>query len=260
MQSITSASLLTLFLFTVAGTVGSAVAQVGSTGGSSLGPQTRTAPTAVVAGQMSDRERAHSKLFSEAHNNGEDLDEKTRRGQDVLLVMTGSGQGIANPYPTPINGIVSRTTCDADAIVIGRVSKRTSQLTENKKWVFSDIGIQVLQVLKGNPASPIHPSSELIVTESGGSILLNGHRVDVVEPGGILREGQSYLLFLRHLAGSGDYTLAPVNDNVLLVQNGKLSSPPGVSETTFNGMSVSRMISLVDSASAECAASAGGTK
>lgn len=85
----------------------------------------------------------------------------------------------------------------ADAIVLGTVYSKSSQLTDNGKFVFTDYEFVAEEVLKGTSAKA---QTTITVTRPGGKILLEGQQVEVrVESFRPLQTGGRYVLFLNEI-------------------------------------------------------------
>ena len=86
------------------------------------------------------------------------------------------------------------------------VKSKSSQLTENGEFVFTDYEVMVEDVLKDNPAAPIQPNANITITRPGGTVQLNGHNITALDEAfkPLNVEGH-YLLFLRFIPATGAY-------------------------------------------------------
>jgi hypothetical protein len=104
-----------------------------------------------------------------------------------------------------MQGYLNELTCRADAVVIGKVQAKSSQLIEEGTFVFTDYEILVEAVLK-SPLSQINQNGSITVTRVGGTVGLNGHIVRAIdhrqEP---LAVGGEYLLYLRSISTTGSF-------------------------------------------------------
>ena len=209
-------------------------------------------PTPVQPGTMSANEREHSKLYQYETGIREDLDVKTRNsGQDVTLKPFPPARFLS-PTPMTLEEVLTKKVCGPDAVIVGSVQSRTSQLTENRKWVFSELSVLVDQVVKDNPQASIGKGDTVLITRSGGTILLNKKKVDVQPPGGHLRGGVSYLFFLKYLPETNSYDVDDLD--ILQVRDQTLSQLPNIEDKTFDSIPLSQLTVF---ASTSCAKATG---
>lgn len=166
----------------------------------------KTDATPIQPGIMTEKERAHSRLFeSEGHY-------KVGRRLDEFVDGQGTGAliepplEIFNPDAPRISfaDFIKRLTCDADAVVVAVVTDRISQLTEQRRFVFSDYTMVVDQVHKRH--LDLAPNAVITVTRPGGKVLINGRVVIAVDSSfQLLESGKQYLLFLRYVPETGAY-------------------------------------------------------
>ena len=94
----------------------------------------------------------------------------------------------------------------SDAVIRGLVTNKSSQLTPNASFVFTDYEMAVTEVLSNNPVSPVEVGHSIVVTASGGKILLNGVVIIVVDEGfKPLPLDRDLVLFLRYIPETGAY-------------------------------------------------------
>ncbi len=107
---------------------------------------------------------------------------------------------------SPASDRLVMNAAQADAVVIGVVSGKTSQLNDAETFVFTDYNVTVVEVLKNNISSPIRLDSPITVTRAGGIVQLEGHVVRAVDrTAKPLQIGDKYLLFLRYLPATSAY-------------------------------------------------------
>lgn len=97
-------------------------------------------------------------------------------------------------------------TCQADAIVIGRVNGLASHVNASNTSVYSDYSVVIDQLLKDNLRSSIVQGAPIVVTRSGGTATLTAGKVmfDFQEFPRLEAE-RTYLHFLRQVPQSGAY-------------------------------------------------------
>jgi hypothetical protein len=97
----------------------------------------------------------------------------------------------------------------SDAIILGRVTQKTSQLTEDNTFIFTDYDVLVSEVIKSNVAG-LGSGTVITVTRPGGKVLLEGvivtASIDTLLPFSI-NEGDM-VLFLRFIPETGAYEAA----------------------------------------------------
>lgn len=148
------------------------------------------------------KQRAHGKLFKE---NARDISDSQVPGEEVTVSIE-----IEPPFIPPGSAAVPVTLqpafCKADAVVVGTVVGKVSQLAEGDSFIFSEHAFVVDEVLKSDAATPITEGASITVVRSGGEVRLNGHtyRADKSDFKRFTR-GERYLLLLRSIRETGDY-------------------------------------------------------
>lgn len=194
-----------LIVLSLAVAVVTAIATLDSRGQNSSAAQDK--PTPVQRGKLTQRQREHGKLFK---NKGV--------GNIYALIQRRSAEGDSeaiNIESLPGTPELSRrgeadsdrlvmSVAQADAVVIGVVTDKTSQLNEAETFVFTDYNVNVVEVLKNNAASPISPSAAITVTRAGGVVQLEGRIIRAVDrTAKPLQVEGKYLLFLRYVPATG---------------------------------------------------------
>jgi hypothetical protein len=168
-------------------------------------------PTPIQRGSLTRRQREHGKLFK---NKGvgtiHDLIQKRvaegESGEINIESLPGTPELSPSGETAASSDRLVTNAAQADAVVIGVVSGKTSQLTEAETFVFTDYGVNVIEVLKNNSAAPISTDSTITVTRVGGAVQLEGYVVRAVDrTAKPLKVGGRYLLFLRYLPVTGAY-------------------------------------------------------
>jgi hypothetical protein len=162
--------------------------------------------TPVVEGVMTPQQREHSKLYKD-HRTGKKLRDLTATVGDVSLRRDVGVQGGDVGEPSfDLQRLLQEMAGNADAVVVGTVTNKSSQLTEDEDYVFTDYEMSVGEVLKDNPAAPIRTNNRITVTRPGGTILLNGRVVEAIDEAfQPLRKKGQYLVFLRFIPSTGGY-------------------------------------------------------
>ena len=175
--------------------------------GSAGSPQEQT-PTLMQPGAITQKQKEHSKLYREYSTGLKSIREQLASGMPGVLIKVGPPlEGVTrNPSPISLPTFLRDLACDADAVVIGRVKDKSSQMTESEDFVFTDYEVTVDEVLKDYTADRIIPQTEIVVTRPGGRIQIGGRIVEAVDvcfkP---LSEEKRYLLFLHRIPTTGAY-------------------------------------------------------
>lgn len=152
-------------------------------------------------------QKEHRKLYKE-YRRDRKLPDIAATATSNLEVREGVGQKIFQPnsprfdFQTFINNLA----CDADAVIVGVIKSKSSQLTEDENFIFTDYQLLVQDVLKNNIAAPIQNNTSIIITRPGGTVQINGRNVTAVDESfnPLDIEGR-YLLFLRFIPNTGSY-------------------------------------------------------
>jgi hypothetical protein len=166
--------------------------------------------TPIQVGVMTEKQRAHSKLYGE-YGMGRKLDAIPAR-EFKPGVEPGVYRELGTPVTSPDAPILSfadfmrNLSCEADAVVVATIKDHSSQLTENKEFIFTDYEAEVDAIYKNNPATPIAPHSLITVTRPGGRVEINGRVVGATDASfKLFSTGKQYLLFLKYLPQTSDY-------------------------------------------------------
>jgi hypothetical protein len=154
--------------------------------------------------ELTGKQRQHSKLYDKSIRSRKKLSDSP---SNVELIIKSPWVEDVNDNPSISTETFLKTaTCDAQAVVIGQVKNKTSVLTEDGRFVFTDYELQVEETLRDNPDAPIQPESMLTISRPGGAVELNGKIFHVTdesfEP---LEVNGRYLLLLRFIPTTGAY-------------------------------------------------------
>lgn len=161
--------------------------------------------TAVRPGELTERQKKHSKLY-ERYTTGHRLD--VPAGGDGAEVYVDPPTQVLSGEPS-VNGFaefLARAGCAADLVVVARVTGKSSQLTEDRSFIFTDYEVSAEEVLKADPRAPVAPQAGLVVTRPGGAVRLNGRVAKATDASyQKLEVGRQYLLFLKQVESTGAY-------------------------------------------------------
>jgi hypothetical protein len=164
--------------------------------------------TPIQLGVMTEKQRQHSKLYKEYNVGLPTIPEQLDSGQPGVLIKKGPPLvGVpGDPVSISFHDFLRDLACGADAVVIGRVKNKSSQLTEAKDFVFTDYEVTVDEVLKDNTANHIAPKTDITITRPGGKIQLDGKTVQAIDASfPALKIGKRYLFFLNFVPTTAAY-------------------------------------------------------
>ncbi len=184
-------------------------------------------PTPIQEGVMGEKQKKHSKIYKGTnwYTRGKKIKDLISEQGDVEIEAPIL-DSILRPTP-PLDEFLRKQTCDADAVVLGAVKDKTSQLIESGTFIFTDYVVTVQEVLKDNSAAPIQQGGEITVTRLGGAVKLNGHIARATDPSmGPLKVGETYLLYLKFLPETGAYRPlggGSLSEDTFLIRGEKVS-------------------------------------
>lgn len=167
--------------------------------------------TPIQVGTMTEKQRAHSKLFDSY---------KTSRKLDALPIPSQNDkdleQGVYIEPGTPVTSpdapalsfedFLKETACASDAVAIVNVKNKSSQLTENREFIFTDYTVVVQEVFKDNAVLPITVGTSITVTRPGGKVRIIGKVINALDSSFKLLENEKrYLLFVKYIPGLDVY-------------------------------------------------------
>lgn len=159
-------------------------------------------PTLVQEGVLTPQQKEHSKLYDAEPGRGKISDLLQKEAELTLAIHSCP---VLSPEGRKTT-IIDELAGTADAIVIGSISSKSSQITSTGTFVFTDYAFRIEEVLKTIDAVTPKPQTTIIVTRPGGKVLLNGGVATVVhlsfQP---LLPGRRYVLFLKYLPATGAY-------------------------------------------------------
>ncbi|HXG66045.1 MAG TPA: hypothetical protein VNO70_13165 [Blastocatellia bacterium] len=86
------------------------------------------------------------------------------------------------------------------------IKDKSSQLTEDEDFIFTDCDVSVEDILKDNPVKSIKPGDNITITRPGGTVKLKGRVVRAIDTSFRSFEiGGRYILFLRFIPSTETY-------------------------------------------------------
>ena len=119
------------------------------------------------------------------------------------IIMAGLGPV---PEPKPPEQVLSELTNESDAVIKGMVISKTSQITEDDGFIFTDYDVLVTEVLRDNPVASIESGKSITVTRPGGKVTKDGIVVKAIDRKFLpLSPNTQVLLFLKFIPETGAY-------------------------------------------------------
>jgi len=158
--------------------------------------------TPVIEDELTAQQREHSKLYETYERKNKIRDVLMKRQGGLRSFSTACGFISLEPLPD----LVTELTQKADAVAIVTFLSKSSQITANGTYIFTDYTLRVDEALKDARTGMLKPESTITVTRPGGKVLLYGqiasHTALTFKP---LQPGRRYLLFLTYLPSTGAY-------------------------------------------------------
>lgn len=196
-----------LVLVIVVGTAITIYSQMQNGNTSSTNKWQDTEPATIIEDKpKTKREKEHGKLFKGYGD--KKIKELGGKPSDDMLVKVGAGLYNILPDEPPFNPqlFLAEIGCDADAVIVGTPEAKISQITEDEKFIFTDYGVNVDNVLKDNQASFVQTNGNIVITRTGGKIKYKERRITAVDEGfKPFRINSQYLLFLKYLPATKSY-------------------------------------------------------
>ena len=157
--------------------------------------------TAVIEDDLTPKQKEHSKLY-EAYKRSEMIRDVLIKQSELRTFTTACGFISLEPLPP----LVMELSGKADAVVIVTFVSKSSQITTNGTYVFTDYELRIEEALKDGRTGTLKPETTITVTRPGGKVLLYGKIASFemlrFKP---LQPGRRYLLFLSYLPSTGAY-------------------------------------------------------
>jgi hypothetical protein len=164
-------------------------------------PYEKDEPTLIKNGEISDKQKKHSKRY----NQGSKARSLIMKVDKDLQIIIGEPYSSSEADMTQ-EEYIKKLTCGADTIFSGRVLRKSSQLSEDNKSVFTDYEIEIANTIKNSTPLALEIGDVATVSRSGGAVKLNGFLVDVLDKSfKRLIVGEQYLLFVNYLSDTESF-------------------------------------------------------
>lgn len=152
-------------------------------------------PTSIQEGVMTAKQKKHSKIFKGYKDRAKIRDLMAENDDIEIIQPVGT---VRTPQFFNLDSYLQDLSCKADAVVVGTVKSKASQINEDGTFIFTDYEFASEEVLKNNSAAPINPNTNITITRTGGAVKLKGHTVRAIDYRQVpLIVGEHYLLFLK---------------------------------------------------------------
>lgn len=164
-------------------------------------------PTPVVEDDLTPQQKEHSKLY-ETYGRKEKIRDVLIKQNEMRSFTTACGFLSLEPLPPLVTEMAEK----ADAVVMVTFVSKSSQITTNGTYIFTDYELRIEEALKDARTGTLKPETTITVTRPGGKVLLYGKLASILllstKP---LLPGRRYLLFLSYLPSTGAYREAHPN-------------------------------------------------
>ena len=179
-------------------------------------------PTTIQKGVLTEAQRKHAKIWADQEYSLIEFPLK-----DDVRAYIGepfSSYLFSREKPGKEVDYVKFLSCEADVIVLGAIGNRVSQLTSGSPIVFSDLDINVSNVLMNRSKRPIAAQQKIVLTTAGGAVELDGRVLRViVEHQNPLVVGGEYVLFLKYEPKAETFVLSSFR-GIFRIQNGSVKA------------------------------------
>lgn len=164
-------------------------------------------PTLIDSTTMGEKQRKHRRLFGDYKRDRNIRELAATLTEDVeLRVGVPMGGSVPGMPKTTLQSFLNDVSCAADAIVVGTVLNKESQITEDGTFIFTDYEMRISKIVKDNSTAPIEHHGKILLTYPGGAIRINDRVIRAEDSSfHLLRLNEEYLLFLKFIPETGAY-------------------------------------------------------
>jgi len=153
---------------------------------------------------------------------------KSRRTNEIV------GSSIGEPSRPTVGGLtatsnsdlLSRATCEADLIAVGKIEEKVAHLTDDGRFIYTQYELTVVDIIKNISEQSVSIGREVRLTRPGGLISLDNQLIKIEDKSyPDLSVGDYYLLFLRYVPGAKGFIASTV-DGTFEVRNGAVEQLP----------------------------------
>lgn len=186
--------------------------------------------TVVQKGQVTEKEREFSKEYKKLYSFRKgrkfseiiEESEHLRTTTEELKSYVGIPGGFFMPDAPDVTSaeFLGKLSCKSDAIVVGSIKSKSSHMTEDETFIYTEYEFTVQDIVKNNSASPIEINNQIQITRPGGLIKLDNRLIRLedqsYEP---LQRNKKYLLFIRFVPTANGYMVASPEGDFVFENN-----------------------------------------
>jgi hypothetical protein len=167
--------------------------------------------TPIQLGVLTEKQKLHSKLFAGYQKRRGDatvseLATRAKGKGKVLQIVAFVGLEPLRNEPITPEQFWGNLTQESDAVIRGSVVRKTSQVTEDDGFIFTDYDVTVKEVFKSNAAAPIDNGVILTITRPGGTVVIDGLIIEAIDKASEpLSRDHEVILFLKFIPETGAY-------------------------------------------------------
>lgn len=209
--------------------------------------------TPVEFGVLTEVQRAHSKLytgFREPSFNVRRLVAQSKGTSRVVGITFAPGLEPLLTKPQRPEEYFANVASHSDVVILGKVTTKTSYITEDETFIFTDYEVVITEVLKNNAAGSLSIGETMTVTRPEGKILIDGILVKGENAGyaPLPNSEKNVVLFLQHVPEATTYQATNTTatfelDGLVLRPLTKSKFPPGVLQDAHSFLQTARAVS-----------------
>jgi len=170
--------------------------------------------TPVQVGVLTERQRMHSKLFSDFRQGDSqtivELIAAYKEQKTVYRISVDVNTPRLSAEVEAPESFFGKLAQESDAVILGRVTSKVSQITEDGRFIFTDYDVTIKEALKGHASAQLRAGTTINVTCPGGKVLIGN---TIVKSGGnsiasLPLNNHDVVLFVKALPQAGDFKLA----------------------------------------------------
>jgi hypothetical protein len=170
--------------------------------------QQKDEPTTVQKGKATAEEKVFSEEYKKLYVFREEkkLTDLKQEGGIGITIGSGSRPNSTDVSVATENQFLEKLTCEADAVVVGKVNKKQSHLSADETFVYTSYEFQIRRVIKNNFVSHIEVNNFITVTRPGGFIKIDEQVIQFDDASyKPLELNKEYLLFLKFIPEANGY-------------------------------------------------------
>lgn len=167
--------------------------------------------TPVKLGVLTEKQKLHSKLFAgyQQRRGDASISELATRakgkGKFLQIIAFVGLEPVLKESVTPEKYFGDLTQA-SDAVIRGSVIKKTSQVTEDDGFIFTDYEVVINEIIKNNATAPIDKGTTITITRPGGNVLIEDLVVEAIDRSSeLLPHDHDVVLFLQFITETGAY-------------------------------------------------------